>query len=207
MKKLSLLSTKTILILLCILFLICSFSIFTGIWNLSSLIFTKKTSEYFSSVPVLMSFNNSAVIYDITKTSYINNGIGSLTLKSSSFNLELYFSVYKLVLNIGILLSLFLMIKIVRSVLQGNPFHKSNGNRLKIISGIAILVPLLLQFSADIVINNAIKGLAFANITLHSEILGRSTLIVCIFSGILLFVISEVFRVGSSLKEETDLTV
>lgn len=207
MKKPSLLSIKTIFISLCILFSICSFFTLMGLWNLCSLILTQKTSEYLSGIPVFMNFTNKAVIHDIATTSYITNGIGSLTLQPSSYKLELYFSAYNLVLNFSILISLFLLIKIIRSVLQGNPFHRNNGKRLKIISAIAILIPVLLQYSADIAINNAIKSLSFTNITLHSEILGRSTLIVCILSGVLFFVISEVFRVGTSLKEENELTV
>ena len=193
--------------ILIIFSVLCAYGIILNVWKSANLLATKNTSEKLTGVPVLMSLSDSTAFREEKNSGYIKYCQGSLILQPSSYKVELFFSIYNLILNISIFFVLYLIIKIIHSVIKGNPFHPKNGSRLKIISAIVIFIPLILQYSVNSMINGVIGNLSFTGITLHSEITGRSTIIVSIFSGILLFIISEVFRIGTSLKEENELTV
>ena len=101
---------------------------------------------------------------------------------------------------------IFLTRKIIITVINGNPFTKENGNRIKILSGLLIVVPVILDIISRIVASSIIQNVKSANSTMNAEGIGMVR-DVLIFVGLFLFVLSEVFRIGTSLKEENELTV
>ncbi len=160
-----------------------------------------------SDIPVLVHFNNQQPLFDYSKTVSLFNISGSLLFMKVSPWIQYYFTFYEMALTISTGVCILLIRKLIRTVIDGDPFIPRNGKRLRALAIIIIAVPLALQISAHYVTKAIISQLNFPGISLSSGLLGKSTLLVCIFSGLLLFVISEVFRIGTSLKEEQELTV
>jgi ABC-type anion transport system duplicated permease subunit len=58
-----------------------------------------------------------------------------------------------------------------------------------------------------VVANNVISQLKFSDKAIGYAFWNKGNLTTSLFAGLFFFVISEVFRIGTSLKEEQELTV
>lgn len=98
----------------------------------------------------------------------------------------------------------FLLRKIFQTLTTSYPFIIQNAYRLKNI-GLLVMLTSMTTFAHDWIVNWYLKQ----NFIIDGSAI-RAHLVIdlkTIFAGLIIFVIAEIFRVGTRLKEEQDLTV
>jgi hypothetical protein len=97
---------------------------------------------------------------------------------------------------------LFELKRILKSVVQDNPFEKGNSKNLTII-GIALIVgSLIMPLLEGRIVSAIIRVLQISNINFNYSI--DCTLL---FTGIIILILAGVFRYGNYLQEEVDSTL
>lgn len=156
--------------------------------------------------PVNIVITNTHNFVNNTKDIYVGDLSGQLFFVNPSIGLQMYSLFYTIIFWLSLSYIIFLMMKLVRTVMKGNPFVKENGKRLRIIALIFIFVPMILDAWRIRIISSILPLIKIENIRLMSysseEILHISLVV-----GLFFIVLSEVFRIGTSLKEENELTV
>jgi hypothetical protein len=167
--------------------------------------YSPKVIQYFSNIPIFIYFNKR-LGWEMLAGSIVNMH-GSLLLAKSYHDIILLISICRLLTLLGVVYCIILLRKIVNTVINGDPFIPENGKRLRIISLIVIFLPLIIQLIVWFVTKHAISKLQFPSWGIRFDFLDNSSLITYIAIGIFVFIVSEVFRIGISLKEEQELTV
>ena len=207
MKKFKNLSAKTIYSLLS---LALGMKIMVLALNIAMLIysfFSKGALDAFSSIPILVRLNTQGGYHTIENTAFIDSMYGSLSFFRSFVGAKILFSFCQMISTVGTIICLILVRRIIQTVIGGDPFTQQNGKRLKLMAMIIFLLPLLLHLISSVVANNVISQLKFPDIAIGYDFWDKGNLSTSLFAGLFLFVISEVFRIGTSLKEEQELTV
>ena len=156
--------------------------------------------------PVHIFMINNHYFANDAKDIYLGDITGQVLFFKQSFALQIYSGVYTLIIWAAISYIVFLIRKIIRTVVEGNPFIKENGERLKIAGAVVVLVPTILWLSRIIIATRIISSIKIENVQL--KVIGITDITyLCIGIGIFLIILSEVFRIGTSLKEENELTV
>ena len=180
----------------------------TFVWVFLTIYFiirgTHLASPYGLSVNILMTHNQ--ILSDLSKNVYLSSLSGKLLIFNPSIMIQLYSGLYTIVIWGCISYILFLIRKIIWSVKNGNPFEKNNSKRLKTIAIIFIAAPWILQFSSSLIVSSLIKTINFENVTLYTGSINEIVYIGA-FTGILLYVLAEALRIGTEIKEESELTV
>ncbi len=156
--------------------------------------------------PVNIFIYNNHYFVNQSKDVYLGDISGLLLFFKPSLGLLLYEGFYTIIIWLAITYIIYLVRKIIRTLIDGNPFVKENGKRLRIAGVIVIIVPLLLWISRLLIASPIIASIKIENINLTTTGI-TDILYICIGVGLFLIVLSEVFRIGTSLKEENDLTV
>ena len=156
--------------------------------------------------PVNIFMINNHYFANDTKDIYLGNITGQVLFFKPSLALQIYAGVYTILIWAAVSYIVFLVRKIIRSVVDGNPFIKENGKRLRIAGAVVILVPIILWISRISIASQIITSINIENVKLAATGLTDITYL-CIGAGMFLIVLSEVFRIGTSLKEENELTV
>ncbi|MDR3609322.1 MAG: DUF2975 domain-containing protein [Ignavibacteriaceae bacterium] len=175
------------------------------IFMLFSSFFSPGVIRYFSNIPVLINFNNG-LGWKMQNGDLINMH-GSLKLANSYYGINLLISICQMLILLGSVNCIILLRKIVNTVIAGDPFVPQNGKRLRIISLIIIFLPIIIQLNVWVATKQAISALQYPRWGIRFDFLDNSSLITYIVIGIFVFIVSEVFRIGISLKEEQELTV
>lgn len=156
--------------------------------------------------PVHIFMINNHYFANDAKDIYLGDITGQVLFFKQSLALQIYSGVYTLIIWAAISYIVFLIRKIIRTVVEGNPFIKENGERLKIAGAVVVLVPTILWLSRIIIATRIISSIKIENVQL--KVIGITDITyLCIGIGIFLIILSEVFRIGTSLKEENELTV
>lgn len=157
--------------------------------------------------PVNVTFANPGMTTPIVDGVSLNPGLsGSLLVFRPSRIISLYSCIYSTIVWGGMAYILFLIRKIVMTVYSGNPFVAENARRMRIVAIVIIFAPLLLDVLSRFAVSSLLQGRSFPGLVLMNHGIGEQNSILIPF-GLLLFVISEVFRIGVTLKEENDLTI
>jgi hypothetical protein len=155
-------------------------------------------------VSVFMTDNHSLV--NQGKDVYLCDLSGHILFFKPSIGLQLYSGFYTMIILGCLSLVIYLMQKIIRTTVKGNPFVKENGKRLRIIAFVFLIVPLILKIWQNHIVSSVISSIKIDNVSL---IAGNSNGLILIgfIAGAFFGFLSEVFRIGASLKEENELTV
>jgi len=97
---------------------------------------------------------------------------------------------------------LFEIKRILKSVIQDNPFKKGNSRNLTVIALVLIIGSCILPFLEARVVSEIIRVLQIANINFSYSV--DSTMM---FSGIIVLILAGVFQYGNYLQEEVDSTL
>jgi hypothetical protein len=201
MKKVKNLSAKTIYSLLS--FALGVYILLIGC-NMALLIysfFSPRAIDPFAKIPVLLNFQNHL------KWSGIVDTHGSLLMFDSFPSVKIFLSFCNILVMFGSVFVILLLRKIIKTVIAGDPFIPLNGKRLKLMALIIFPLPFVIQLISWIVTKQVISQLQFPDIALGFDFLENGKLSTHLITSLFFFVISEVFRIGSSLKEEQELTV
>ncbi|MCL5029051.1 MAG: DUF2975 domain-containing protein [Bacteroidetes bacterium] len=156
--------------------------------------------------PVNIFMTNNHYFANEAKDIYLGEISGQVLFFKPSLALQLYSGVYTIIIWAAVSYIVFLIRKIIRTVIDGNPFTNKNGIRLKTAGAVVILVPIILWLSRLLIASSIISSIKIENVKLAATGLADITYL-CIGAGMFLIVLSEVFRIGTSLKEENELTV
>ncbi len=177
--------------------------------NLIMYIISLFTSFPFPSIyqfTVNVSSNKQDILFKTANQFFVGSKSYSFLIQSASRGIMFLADLCNFIVLAALAYFIFLTRKIIITVINGNPFINENGIRIKILSGILVAVPIILDVISRIVANSIIQNVKSANFTMNPEGIGMVR-DVLIFIGLFLFVLSEVFRIGTSLKEENELTV
>ncbi len=178
--------------------------LWTGLF-LYSLVFAKEYMPIMWGLTANLNLQALGVATKLTENIWLSSAESSIIVFEPSFGLSLYSYLYMLIVAGSFGYVILITRKIISSVLDGNPFKKINGIRLRIIGIILIAVPIVLQFVSHIVLNS-ISIVGTKGINSYSSSFGTYTSAGFVF-GLLFLVIAEVFSIGVKIKEEQDLTV
>jgi hypothetical protein len=201
MKKVKNLSAKTIYSLLSFVLGINILMIGINIGLLIYSFFSSRAIDPFAKIPIQLNFQKQLQWSGIIDTH------GSLLMFDSFHGVKIFLSFCHLFMSFGGVNVIILLRKIIKSVIAGDPFTPQNGKRLKWMAMIIFFLPLVIQLFSWIVTKQVISQLQFPTIAIGFDFLDNGILKTYIITSIFLFVISEVFRIGTSLKEEQELTV
>ena len=203
MKKVKNLSAKTIYSLLS--FTLGMIILLLGI-NIAALIYSIFSSrsivlDPFANIPVQLNFQKHLQWSGIVDTR------GSLLLWDSFRGVKIFLSICNILVMFGSVYIILTLRKIIKTVIAGDPFIPQNGKRLKLIAMIIFFLPFVIQLFSWIVTKQAISQLQFPDIAIGFDFLNNGKLSTYLIISLFLYVISEVFRIGTSLKEEQEFTV
>ncbi len=157
--------------------------------------------------PVNVMFANPGAVSSTPEGVSLMGGLStSLLVYRPSQIISLYSCLYITIVGGGMAYILFLIRKIVMTVYNGNPFVRENAKRMRIVAIVIVFAPLLLDILSRFAVSSLLQGRSFPGLVLTYRGFGEQNYTLIPF-GLLLFVISEVFRIGVTLKEESDLTV
>lgn len=148
---------------------------------------------------------NTVVDGKMSKFAHLNLSSGTLSFEKSK---DRGFTLLKLIFGwIGYAITIsitFLLTKVFKNVVVERPFVPENALYLKIIA-LLIMASSVVTFIQDLIINGFLKE----NFLLEgSQIRSHLTIDVkTIFAGLIILIIAQIFRTGTNLKEEHDLTV
>ena len=170
--------------------------------------FTGNPADSFMDVPVEFQLDEGAYQVeskhlDVSAAS-ITDVSGMLRFTSASRPLMLIYAVFAL-LYAGVLLFVIRQLrKLFQSLVDGVPFTIENASRIRLIGLIVLageVVESFLVFVGQLYIDSRFE---ITGLTVDPGIdIDLST----VFAGLVLLVIAEVFRIGTQLKEDQDLTV
>jgi hypothetical protein len=135
----------------------------------------------------------------------LNLDSGKLTFNHQSSKQIIGFNLLSIWVSFAISLSItYLLREIFRSLAQNNPFVVPNAQRLRIIAFL-IMFSALTSLAHDAMVNWFLQQnfiIEGSGIRAHLVIDVKT-----IFAGLILLIIAEIFRIGTQLKQEQDLTV
>lgn len=178
--------------------------VWTGLF-LYSVLFFKELMPIMWGLSANLNLQTLGVAKKLTENIWLGSAESSIIVFNPSFGLALYSYLYMAIIAGAFTYVILITRKIISSVLEGNPFKKINGVRLRIIGIILIALPIVLQIASHIVLNS-IRIVGSKGVNSFSSSYGTYASVGFVF-GLLLLVIAEVFRVGVMMKEEQDLTV
>ena len=156
--------------------------------------------------PVNIFMTNNHYLANHEGNVFLGDLSGQLLFLNPPIGLQIYSGLYTVIIWSVLSYIIFLMRKIIWTTMQGNPFIKDNGSRLRIIAILIINVPLVLNFMQSRIIYSLIQTIKIENVIItHSG--NREMFYVFLGVGLFFLILSEVFRIGTSLKEENELTV
>ena len=205
MKSIKTANIKGIYYFLLIILIVIVFMALFSVFELIMLLLRGKPLTFLWGLTVNLlptDFNTFAIYPDKMR---IYNVSGSLLFYDPSLGIKIYSGMYNVVIWVFIAYILYLLLKIVRTTLDGNPFVMINVVRLRIISLVIMLTPLTLQSISNFFLNSFIGTIKMENIKLSAS--GGPMPLIGIFIGLIFAVLQEVFRTGIKLKEENELTV
>ena len=135
----------------------------------------------------------------------LNLDSGKLSFNHLSSKAIIAFNLVSMLIAFSISLSItFLLRKIFQTLTTSYPFIIENAYRLKNI-GLLVILTSVTSFTHDWIVNWYLKQ----NFIIDGSAI-RAHLVIdlkTIFAGLIILIIAEIFRVGTRLKEEQDLTV
>ena len=201
MKKVKHLSAKTIYSLLSIALGMNILLLGVNIALLIYSIFSSRAIDPFAKIPVQLNFQKQLQWSGIVDTH------GSLLMWDSFHSVKIFLSFCNILVTFGSVYVILILRKIIKTVIAGDPFIPQNGKRLKLMAMIIFFLPLVIQLFSWIVTKQVISQLQFPTIAIGFDFLDNGNLRTYLITSIFLYIISEVFRIGTSLKEEQELTV
>jgi hypothetical protein len=115
--------------------------------------------------------------------------------------LQAFFS-WIIVSGLMVSIILFEIKRILKSVLQDNPFKLGNSKNLTVIGAVLIVGSFIIPFLEGKTISAIIRALHINGINFSFSIDGTM-----LFSGIIVLILAGVFKYGSYLQEEVDSTL
>jgi hypothetical protein len=143
----------------------------------------------------------------------ISEFTGNVNIWRPSFIVSILGNMIPVILWGSMCYGVFLLRKILQNVYQGKHFAEDNVNNMKIIGWMVIIVPHVMGVLRNFVIGSIpagtfingmmIKRFVSGPIQFFSFVLIPEVIVV----GLIVFVFAEVFKEGSIIKQENDLTV
>lgn len=159
--------------------------------------------------PVNIMINNHYLANE-AKDIYLCDLSGHLLFFKPSIGLQLCSGTFTIFISGCLAFVIYLLRKIVGTTVKGDPFVKENGRRLRIIGIMFIIVPLVLQAWQKYLVSSVISSVRIENVSLTTGSVTGSIigiLPISLTAGLFFLALSEVFRIGASLKEENEMTV
>lgn len=180
----------------------------TAVWIILLIISLIKGTSFPlpDAFPVNILMTHSRTLVNSAKDIYIGDISGNLLFFKPPVILTIYSGLYTIVIWSCVSYVIFQMLKIINSMISGDPFEKLNGKRLRIIARFFIAAPVLIQLASYIIINSILHTVDIENIKVSAQLF-NSTVFISMFAGVLLYVLSETLRAGTEIKEENELTV
>ena len=97
---------------------------------------------------------------------------------------------------------LFEVKRVLKSVIQNNPFKIGNSKNLTVIAAVLIIGSFIVPFLEGRVVSEIIRALQISNINFSYSL--DATLL---FTGIIILILAGVFQYGNYLQEEVDSTL
>jgi len=141
-----------------------------------------------------------------SKDIYLVDLSGRLLFFKPSIGLQLYSGFYKIIIWGCLSLIIYLTRNIIKATVKGDPFVKENLKRIRIIGAIFMIVPFALQAWRNYLISSLISTINVENVRLTASN-SNEIVLISLAAGLFFLALSEVFRIGASLKEENELTV
>jgi hypothetical protein len=134
----------------------------------------------------------------------LDDAHGTFEIDNPTFPIRILFTIIKLVKLSLIVLIIYLLRKIFRTLSNNEPFIKTNVNRLRIIA-FTIMAFDLYYYLLNIITSVWIRPkVTFENIYIPQYVGSELN---NVFFGLLVLAIAEIFRIGFKMKEEQDLTI
>ena len=97
---------------------------------------------------------------------------------------------------------LFEVKRVLKSVIQNNPFKIGNSKNLTVIAAVLIIGSFIVPFLEGRVVSEIIRALQISNINFSYSLDGT-----LLFTGIIILILAGVFQYGNYLQEEVDSTL
>ncbi len=156
----------------------------------------------------------SKSISSSVNSDYLIGGIqGRLTILNQTTLLMLMNSLIPILIFGSWTYGIFLLRKIIKNVHEGNHFASANVKNMRIIALIMMIVPHVQVLLQNIIVNSLPKNLIIDGMKVSKILAGPvnifsfSLIPDYILLGLIIFVFAEVFKEGTNLKQENDLTV
>ncbi|MDR3625509.1 MAG: hypothetical protein P4L45_01670, partial [Ignavibacteriaceae bacterium] len=107
-------------------------------------------------LPVDILMRNNRVLIDSSKQIYVGDIKGSILLFNPSNLIAIYSCLYTVFIWLCLSYIIYLMRKIIGTIIAGNPFVLQNRTRLRIIGGIFAAGPALLHFISQCFVSHLI---------------------------------------------------
>ena len=135
----------------------------------------------------------------------INNATGQVKINGAGGAVSLIYAVVIILILLTLFYVLNSLLKFLNTVEEGNPFVYDNVKRFRyfgIISIVLALIYIIMKFSIGFIISSQIQ--LPSNLIIDHTFDFNWELILL---GIILIVIAETFKIGTSVKSENDLTI
>ena len=149
-------------------------------------------------LPANMTGNLTATIGEVLVFKFEPQTVGDLPIKPVLQAAFIWVSVVTLMMSI----ILFELKRILKSVVQDNPFEKVNSKNLTVIAVVLITGSFIVKFLEGRVASAVIQTLQISNISINYSIDVNLLL-----TGILILILAGVFQYGNYLQEEVDSTL
>ncbi|MFZ1080968.1 MAG: DUF2975 domain-containing protein [Candidatus Kryptoniota bacterium] len=156
--------------------------------------------------PVDVFMANNHQIVNQSKDIYLVDLSGHLLFFKPPIGLQLYSGFYTIIIWGCLSLIIYLTRKIIQTTVKGNPFVKENGKRLRTIACMFLIVPLILKEWQNYLVSSVVPSIKIDDVTLVASN-ANEVVIISFAAGIFFLFLSEVFRIGTSVKDENELTV
>jgi hypothetical protein len=177
-----------------------------SLYDLLMLLMIGRPLSYLWGLKVNVFNIGNKVLANTANNIFVTDLSGSLLFFKQSLWIKLYSGLYPVLIWVGMFFICFLLLRIIKTTLEGDPFVMKNVIRLRIIGIIMTLTPLLLKLISDIYVNSLIVSIKMDNVRLSTYDF-EPIVYAGIFIGLIFAVLQEVFRSGIKLKEENELTV
>ena len=177
-----------------------------SLYDFVQLLINGKPLTFLWGLNVNVSNFGNKVLTNTANNIFITDLNGSLLFFKQSIWLKLYSGLYPALIWTSVFFICFLLLKIIKTTIDGNPFVMKNVIRLRIIGLLILLTPIVLNFIYSFYVDSLIKDIKMGNLTFSTKDFGPIEYI-GIFVGLIFAVLQEVFRVGIKIKEENELTV
>lgn len=138
-------------------------------------------------------------------TAFFSEGVGKLTIKGSLHKTTVVAIVIEgAILGVFFLLAIWQLRKLFRTFVHESPFTEDNSRTLKVIA-LSILAMSVLS-SVFSILNAFLLNQQFSGPNIH--LVSKSDLsLTAVFAAAVIFILAEIFRLGSKLEAETAHTV